>query len=328
VTIRIAQLGTWHVHARHHVEDARAHPATEPVVVWDARPGAAAEFGSEMALPADDDLDRVLSRDDVDAVVVDTATTDHPAVITAALTAGKHVFSEKVLATTGDDVRALVELARRQDRVLGVSLPRLSDPTVLTAAALVRGGAIGELTGSRFRYAHHGAVGTPWIPAHFFDPAQTGGGALIDLGAHPAYLAMLLHGSTPATVLATLQHVSGRAVEDNGVFVMGFPSALAVAEVSMVGSYLGYSFELSGTGGSIVVGPRDERVLMRQGPSGEWVEQPLAARGADPFAHWVAHVEAGASDDRHLATIIGVTDVLEAGYRSHATGVAVAVRAP
>jgi 1,5-anhydro-D-fructose reductase (1,5-anhydro-D-mannitol-forming) len=328
VTIRIAQLGTWHVHAKHHVEDARAHVGTEPVVVWDARPGAAAAFGSAMDLPADDDLTRVLARDDVDAVVVDTATMEHPAVITAALAAGKHVFSEKVLATTGDDVRALVELARRGDRVLGVSLPRLTDPAVLTAAALVRGGAIGDLTGSRFRYAHHGAVGTPWIPEHFFDPAQTGGGALIDLGAHPVYLAMLLHGATPATVLATLQHVSGRAVEDNGVLVMDFVSALAVAEVSMVASYLGYSFELSGTGGSIVVGPRDERVLMRQGPNGEWAEQPLVDRGADPFSQWVARVESGASDEAHLATVVAVTDVLEAGYRSDATGVAVAVRAP
>lgn len=327
MTIRIAQLGTWHVHAKHHVEDARAHVGTEPVVVWDARTGAAAEFGSAMELPADDDLARVLARDDVDAVVVDTATMDHLTVITAALEAGKHVFSEKVLATTGDEVRALVELAGRHDRVLGVSLPRLSDPAVLTAAALVWSGAIGELTGSRFRYAHHGAVGTPWIPEHFFDPAQTGGGALIDLGAHPVYLAMLLHGAPPVTVLATLQHVSGRAVEDNGVLVMNFPAALAVAEVSMVGSYFGYSFELSGTGGSIVVGPRDERVLMRQGPSGEWLEQPLVARGADPFTRWVANVESGASDDTHLATVVAVTDVLEAGYRSASRGVAVAVRA-
>lgn len=327
MTIRIAQLGTWHVHAKHHVEDARAHAATDPVVVWDARPGVAAEFGAALGLPSDDDLARVLARDDVDAVVVDTATTDHPEVIAAALEAGKHVFSEKVLATSGDDVRRLVDLARARDRVLGVSLPRLSDPAVVAARALVAAGAIGDLTWSRFRYAHHGAVGTPWIPEHFFDPAQTGGGALIDLGAHPVYLAMLLHDAVPTSVLARLQHVTGRAVEDNGVLVMDFTSALAVAEVSMVGSHLGYSFELSGTAGSISVGPQDERVLLRRGAQGEWLEQPVPPRGDDPFQQWVGRVLVGSSDEDHLATVIAVTDVLEAGYRSAGTAKVMPVRA-
>src|SRR5690606_28503287 len=146
VTIRIAQLGTWHVHAKHHVEDARAHNATDPVVVSDSRPRRTAEFGAALDLAVDDDLARVLDRADIAAVVVDTATTEQPEVIAAALDAGKHVFSEKVLATTGDDARRLVDLARARDRVLGVSLPRLTDPAVLTARALVVGGAIGDVT--------------------------------------------------------------------------------------------------------------------------------------------------------------------------------------
>lgn len=327
MTIRIAQLGTWHVHARHHVEDARGNPETEPVVVWDERPGAAAEFGAGLGLPVDDDLNRILARDDVDAVVVDTATTAHVPVIGAALRAGKHVFSEKVLATTGDDVRELVALAEEHGRVLGVSLPRLSDPAVRTAARLVAEGAIGDLTGSRFRYAHHGAVGTPWIPEHFFDPAQTGGGALIDLGAHPVYLALLFHGRVPDRVSATLQRVTGRAVEDNGALVMDFGDALAVAEVSMIGSFLGSSFELAGTAGSIASVPGGDGVVLRQGPTGPWVEQPSDAALPDPFEQWVARVLAGSSDAGHLATVVAVTDVLEAGYRSSAEGVVTPVRA-
>lgn len=320
MTIRIAQLGTWHVHARHHVEDARRHPATEPVVVWDDRPGAAAAFGSEVGLDADDDLARVLARADVDAVVVDTATTAHPAVIGAALAAGKHVFSEKVLATTGADVRDLVGRAAAAGRVLGVSLPRLSDPAVRTAARLVADGAIGRITGSRFRYAHHGAVGTPWIPEHFFDPAQTGGGALIDLGAHPVYLALLFHGRTPERVSATLQHVTGRAVEDNGALVMDFGDSISVAEVSMVGSHLGSSFELSGTEGSIASIPGGDGVLLKRGATGAWTEQAPQPAQPDPFVQWVDLVLAGSSDPAHLETVVAVTDVLEAGYRAASEG--------
>lgn len=325
MTIRIAQLGTWHVHARHHVEDARANPATEPVVVWDPRPGAAETFGAELGLAAAGDLERVLDRDDVDAVVVDTATTEHPQVVGAALAAGKHVFCEKVLATTGDDVRALVELARDRDRVLGVSLPRLSDASVRTARRLIADGVIGTLTGSRFRYAHHGAVGVPWIPEQFFDPAQTGGGALIDLGAHPISLAMLLHDATPGSVSAILQRTTARAVEDNGVLVMDFGTGLAVAEVSMVGGFLGSSFELAGTAGTIVAGA-DGRLLLRRGTVTAWEELPLDPPDPAPFAQWVDRVRAGTSDVAHLAMVVAVTDVIEAGYRAAATAGVARVR--
>jgi len=324
VTIRIAQLGTWHVHAKHHVESARENPATEPVVVWDGRPGAARTFGDALNLPVDEDLARVLGRQDIDAVVVDTATMEHPEVIAAALSAGKHVFTEKVLATTGEHARRLVELARTHSRVLGVSLPRLLDPAVRAASALVAAGAIGEVTSSRFRYAHHGAVGVPWIPEHFFDPRQTGGGALIDLGAHPVYLAMLFHGATPSHVSATLQYVTGREVEDNGMLVMEFDGALSVAEISMVGSALGYSFELSGTAGSITVGPHDERLMMRRGPRGPW-EQQEVGDGGDAFNLWVDRLLMGSSDADHLATAVATTEVLEAGYRSAASATRVAV---
>ena len=77
---------------------------------------------------------------------------------------------------------------------------------MLVAAPAVRGlhhrrprscwpaASLGRLTLVRVRLAHDGALGDGWLPEHFYDPAATAGGALIDLGCHPMYLARLFLG--------------------------------------------------------------------------------------------------------------------------------------
>lgn len=321
MTIRLAQLGTWHLHAAHHVEAARAHEATDVVAVWDPRPGEAERFGVEHGLPWFTDLDALLHRADIDGVMVDTETTRHPEVIGAALEAGKHVFSEKVLTVTAADAAHLIELAKGSGLALGVSFPRLSEAAVRTAARLIDDGRLGELTGSRIRYAHHGAVGTPWIPEHFFSLADTGGGALIDLGAHPLYLSMLFHGGAPRSIAASIGYVTGREVEDNATALLDYGNGvLGVIEVSMVASFFAYSLELSGTRGSIAIGPAGQNLLLREGQAGEWIEQPLDPAVSEPFDQWVETVVSGTVDSEHLRVAFDVTRLIEAGYESARTG--------
>lgn len=321
MTLRLAQLGTWHLHATHHVEAARRNEKTDVVVVWDADADAGERFAIDHGLAYQANLDALLSRPDIGGVVVDTATSEHPAVIGAALRAGKHVFSEKVLAIATTDAAELIDLADAHGVVLAVSLPRLADASIRTVKRLVDEGAVGQLTGSRIRYAHHGAVGTPWIPEHFFNREQTGGGALIDLGAHPIYLAMLLHGAAPVSVSAQLSFVTSREVEDNAVAVLEFPGgAFGVAEMSMVASFFAYSLEITGTRGSIALGPAGDAVMLRQGQQGAWVEQQPSVALPDPFDHWVAAVVDGQVDPDHLDTALAVTRIIEAAYESAATG--------
>lgn len=327
MTVRIAQLGTWHLHATHHVEAARAHPDTDVVAVWDRRPGEAAAFGERLELPVADDLAELLARTDVDAVIIDTATTDHDEVIAAALEAGKHVFTEKVLAVTTEGAERLAALALDRGLALGVSLPRLAHPSTRTIRALVDAGDLGDLTGYRMRWAHHAAVGTPWIPDHFFSLAEAGGGALIDLGAHPVYVAMHLFGRAPVSVQASVGHVSGREVDDNAVLVMDFGGVFAVVEVSMVASYFGTTLEVVGTAGSVVVEGLNGTPRVKRGADAEWTDAELAEAGDDPFTAWVARIHAGSSDPAHLRTAVDVTRVLEAGYRSAATGAVVPISA-
>lgn len=321
MTLRLAQLGTWHLHAAHHVAAARRNKLTDVRVVWDENAEAAKLFAAEHDLEVESDLELLLARSDIDGVIVDTATADHPAVIAAAIRAGKHVFTEKVLAISTDDAAFLISLATEKGIVLAVSLQRLVEAPILTVKRLIDSGAVGQITASRIRYEHHGAVGVPWIPEHFFNREQTGGGALIDLGAHPIYLAMLVHGAAPTSVTAHTSHVTGREVEDNAVAVMEFPGGtFSVAEVSMVASFFAYSLEVTGTVGTIAIGPSDSRVLLRQGPGGEWVEQEPSPALADTFDQWVDAVTTGAADPDHLTTALRVTQIIEAAYKSAGSG--------
>jgi predicted dehydrogenase len=90
-------------------------------------------------------LDRALDETDADAVVVATPPGSHHDLAAAALERGRHVLTEKPLATTMADARALVGAARRADRVLMVSQNYRFQPQVRTARRLVASGRLGRL---------------------------------------------------------------------------------------------------------------------------------------------------------------------------------------
>jgi 1,5-anhydro-D-fructose reductase (1,5-anhydro-D-mannitol-forming) len=98
MVFRVAVLSFWHVHAKDYALEAEEHPGTEITAVWDENGERGRVEASERGVPFHDDLEGLLSREDVDGVVVTTPTVAHREVIPAAARAGKHVFAEKVIA--------------------------------------------------------------------------------------------------------------------------------------------------------------------------------------------------------------------------------------
>jgi 1,5-anhydro-D-fructose reductase (1,5-anhydro-D-mannitol-forming) len=327
MSTKLALLGVWHVHAIHHLQDARANPDADVVVVWDRDPVAGQAFATANALPFEPDLATILARPDIEAVIVDTATLDHGAVIGAALAAGKHVFTEKVLAATTAEATDLVRAARTYGRVLRVSMQRLVEAPILTAKALIEEGAIGTLTSSRIRYAHGGAVGgRPSLSPDFLDPAQAGGGAIIDLGAHGFYLGLLFHAAEPLAIRTTMSSVTGLAVEDNTVSLVDYPGgAISTAETSFVSGFFGWSIELNGTAGSIAIGPVDHRIMLRRTGEDGWNEVPPLPAQPVPFDQFLTMVRGGPDEPGHLRSAVKLTQLAESAYRSAAEGRAVAL---
>lgn len=329
--IRVAMLSFWHVHAKDYAAQATAHPDVEIAAAWDedAERGSAAaqRWGARFY----DSLDAVLALPDIDGVIVDTPTVAHRAVMTAAARAGKHIFTEKVLATTLRECHEIITAVDAAGVVLTVSLPRLYTGYTVAIKAILDEGLLGDLTQVRTRLSHNGAVGTPenphgWLPAHFFNREQCGGGALIDLGCHPMYLARLFLG-LPESVSATYGYVTGRDVEDNAVAVLGYESgAVGVVEAGFVNRYSPFSIEIHGTEGSLLYGTPRETLLLRSDRldgGQEWVARETPPDGPMAFQQWVTHIQQGTKATENVRAAVDLTCLMEAANLSARSGQAV-----
>ncbi|HEX8034273.1 MAG TPA: Gfo/Idh/MocA family oxidoreductase [Ktedonobacterales bacterium] len=327
--IRVALLSFWHVHAKDYARQAQLHPDTEIVAAWDedaARGRAQAEaYGARFY----ERLDDVLAQAEIDGVIVDTPTNMHREVMVAAAQAGKHIFTEKVLALTVQECRDILAAVERSDVVLTVSLPRLNEGYTLAVKEIVDRQLLGGLTLVRTRLSHNGAIRTQddpngWLPPYFFDPELCGGGALIDLGCHPMYLARLFLG-LPERVSANFGYVTGRAVEDNAVVVLHYPGGgLGVVEAGFVNRFSPFTIEAHGTEGSLLYSSRDGVLRARStlldtsgsGGTDDWraVSQPPALPSS--FEQWVGHIQHGTKATDNIAMAVDLTTLMEAAIRS------------
>ena len=138
-------------------------------------------------------MDELLAADDVDIVVNLTVPNAHYDVTLAALSAGKHVYTEKPLATNAQLGGKLVEAAAERNLALASAPDTFMGAAGRRARRLIDEGAIGRpVTGTAFMFGHGMEH---WHPnPHFY--YQPGGGPVLDMG--PYYLTMLVNLLGPA----------------------------------------------------------------------------------------------------------------------------------
>jgi predicted dehydrogenase len=131
-----------------------------------------------------DSLDALLAQQGVD--VVDCAAPNylHREIILKAIAAGKHVYCEKPLALDGAQAREIALAAGQAGVRLGMTFNYRFIPAIQRAAELVRDGSLGEVYTFRADYLHTGYQ-DPGRPLGWrMRKEQSGGGALVDMGAH------------------------------------------------------------------------------------------------------------------------------------------------
>jgi 1,5-anhydro-D-fructose reductase (1,5-anhydro-D-mannitol-forming) len=325
--VRLGVLSFWHVHADDYARQAAAHPDAELVAVWDENEERGRLKAAEWGVQAAPSLDALLARRDVDAVVVTGPTTGHRDLIVQAASAGKHIFTEKLLAPTVRECEDIVAAVDRVGVTLMVSLPSLTTASTLAVQALLAEGALGSLTMARVRRSHNGASGA-WLPERFFVAEETAGGALFDLGCHPMYLVRTFLGM-PSAVSASYGYVTRRGVDDNAIAVLTYANgALGIVETSFVQDASYAALELHGSEGTAVMSSADGRLLVRRvapGVPAEWQERALGQDGPRPFAQWMAHVQAGTRDLENVQLALDLTLLMEASDRSARSGRTVAL---
>lgn len=327
--LRVALLSFWHVHAKDYAQQAQLHPDTEIVAAWDEDAARGRTQAEAYGVRFYERLDDLLAQADIDGVIVDTPTNMHREVMVAAALAGKHIFTEKVLAITLQECRDILAAVERSGVVLTISLPRLNEGYTLAVKDMLDRHLLGDLTLVRTRLSHNGAISTKddpdgWLPSYFFDPVLCGGGALIDLGCHPMYLARLFLGM-PKSVIANFGYVTGRAVEDNAVVVLHYPSgAFGVVEAGFVNRFSPFTIEAQGTEGSLFYSSRDGALMARStlldatgsGGTDDWRVVSLPPSIPTSFEQWVGHIQNGTKATDNVAMAVDLTTLMEAANRS------------
>lgn len=150
---------------------------TDIVIACDVRPGHAEIARNYKISNFTTDYREVLSRGDVDVVLILTSMQSHGEIARAALNAGKHVLVEKPLSMSLPEARELVALSKKSKGHL-VCAPHVTlSKTYQDMLGHVRNGDIGRVLTARGFY---GWAGPDWS-AWFYEP---GGGPMFDLGVY------------------------------------------------------------------------------------------------------------------------------------------------
>jgi predicted dehydrogenase len=317
--IRVAILSFWHVHAGDYAKQVNEHEASQLVAVWDELPARGRKEAEERGLVWYESLDVLLANPEIDAVIVNVPTNRHREVMVAAANAGKHIFTEKVLAPTLQEANEILAAVEHNQVKLTVSLPRLNDSYTLAIQDLLKSDILGELTQARVRLSHNGAT-AGWLPEHFYNLEQCDGGALIDLGCHPMYLTRLFLG-LPESVSANYGYVTGKEVEDNAVAILRYSNgALGIVEAGFVNDNSPFSIEVHGTKGSLFYGTPEGKLIYRSSfvteSSKAWTEVKLPPIAASAFDQWIAHIKKGTLAVDNIALALDLTKLMEAANRS------------
>ncbi|RIX50216.1 oxidoreductase [Paenibacillus nanensis] len=205
---------------------------------------------------------------DMDLIVVATPSTDHYTFAKEALLAGKHVIVEKPFTATSAEADELVELARRQGKVISVFHNRRWDGDYQTVRQVLRSGCLGRLSEAEFRWDRF----SPHVTSRRWRDAgeKLGSGVFYDLGVHLIDQALCLFGK-PETITADIRTQRDGAGADDGFEVtLGYPDRLKVRlRASLLARQPGPRYSLYGTNGSFVKygeDPQEEELKAGRSP--------------------------------------------------------------
>ncbi|MBN1791818.1 MAG: Gfo/Idh/MocA family oxidoreductase [Bacteroidales bacterium] len=143
-------------------------------IIYERAKQRAAEFNIPNSYPH---IDQMLSGAGFDLLVNLTDMQEHGRLNRQALLAGKHVWSEKPMANTYDEGRALLDLAlSKKIRIWGAPAV-VNSPQFAFMSKAIQEGKIGKVSAA---HAHYGHLGPTWS-AFFY---EKGGGSLPDLGVY------------------------------------------------------------------------------------------------------------------------------------------------
>jgi len=221
-------------------------------VVYSRSPERADAFARENDVPhAATSLEEAVAHPETDTVVIGLPNHLHLEAVELCAAHGKHVLCTKPLARSAAEAKRILDVVESAG-VFGGYLEDLAyTPKTLKAVQAVQAGQIGTVTWARSRETHPGPHS-----AWFWDAAQAGGGAVVDLGCHCIEIirSYMGKGNRPLEVTAwtdTLVHPI--EAEDNAIALIKFESG-AIGQFEVSWTFRGgmdLRDEVAGTEGTI-----------------------------------------------------------------------------
>lgn len=181
MSVRVAFVGFQHGHAFSLYADLNKHPDVEIVAACEEDAGVRAKAQERQVAVAYDNYDRMLAEVACDAVACCDWNGIRAARMIGAMQAGKHVISDKPIATKLEDLAVMRRLAEAKHLSVGCQLPVPDHPPFATAGEALRSGVIGEVHSVTFNGAH--ALNYEGRPSWMFEPDRYGG-SINDIAIH------------------------------------------------------------------------------------------------------------------------------------------------
>jgi scyllo-inositol 2-dehydrogenase (NADP+) len=184
----------------------------------------------------------------IQLVTVASPTSTHFEIARAALLAGKHVVVDKPLALTPSEGDELIELARKQGRILSVYQNRRWDGDFLTIKRCISSGWLGTV----YHYEAHYDRYRVEVRPRWREQPGPGSGILYDLGPHLIDQALQLFGLPLAVTADVFAQRPGAQAIDYFHLVLHYVRMRAILHGSMLTPRSGPHFAVHGDGGSFV----------------------------------------------------------------------------
>jgi predicted dehydrogenase len=270
--------------------------------------GRSRALAHEFEVAAEPDLDALLARPDIDAVIIATPHSCHLDQTVSAAAAGKHVFVEKPMARDVAECDAMITACRHAGVKLAVNKVLRFRDAPRAARATVESGAIGEVRMMKARYSYAGSI----ISDKRWTHDREEGSPFLNWGAHCADLfrwitgdeavrAFALYGSfrpTPPsdqTAMVEFNFARGALAQSWMSFELPRPGLLPADTYLIVGSRGMVELE---TFGQVRLGNEDGWRVVAEQPKFDFLADPLNPNRLKGFAAQLADFVEAIVDER------------------------------
>ena len=225
-------IGYGHMGSGYHyqvAEDRRDAADLVPVAVYDVRQSQR-DLAVERGLKAYDDLDKFLSDDEFDVVVVATPNNFHREMTCRALEAGKHVICEKPAAMTSGEIEEMIATSERTGKKLFIHQNRRFDVDFLAVKHAYDTGRLGKIHTIESNFCGGTLMGWRAFEDH-------AGGILFDWGVHLIDQIVYLIDEPVKSVWADVYKEKNPEVDDRATVIFTFEGGTK-AKVTVSGTFL------------------------------------------------------------------------------------------